>query len=94
MQHLTIKTNNHWCPIIYGYELTGKEREDFNYIDDLDNAQFFRYKGMVYSLEEFIICESEELKEWDGVCGETYFYGVLIKLSKSGDYVKVARFYS
>ena len=95
MQQLTVKTNNQWRPTIYGMDLTQKEREDFDYLGDaLDNSQFFKYKGRVYSFDEFIVCKSEELKEWDGVCSESYFYGVLIKLSKSGDYVKVARFYS
>lgn len=93
MQQLTIKTNSQWRPIIYGYELTEKERKEFDWISDIDNASFFKYKGTVYSLDDFIVCESEEFKGWDGVYNETYFSGVAIKLSKGGEYVKAARYY-
>lgn len=59
----TIITNNVPRPIIYGYELSEKERKEFDFLNfdenklDHDNAlfdQFFRYKEQVYYLGDFL----------------------------------------
>ena len=55
---MQIKTNNQARPVLYSYELTEKERQEFDYIEDIDNsdccASFVRYKGHVYDLGEFV----------------------------------------
>lgn len=54
---LTIKTNNCPRPVLYAYELTDKERKEFDYIENINDddccASFFKYKGQVYHLDEF-----------------------------------------
>jgi hypothetical protein len=92
-----IKTNNVPRPIIYGYELSNKERAYFGYMDadDLDDSPFFRYKGEVYSLNDFIRLNSDgELKGWYGYGAYSLFGRMLIKLSNCGDYVTVGTYYS
>ena len=52
-------TNNKPREVIYGYQLTEKEYQDFDYLgeygsDDMCMAQFIRYKGEVYYLGDFV----------------------------------------
>lgn len=99
MNKLTIKTNNQYRPIIYSYELTASELKDFDYLDhsELCEASFFRYKGRVYDLAQFMRLTSftdGKMKNWDGYHSASYFSGVLIKFNKCGDMVKVATYYS
>lgn len=89
---MKIKTNNIPRPVVYGYELTEKEREDFDYPDDIDTAQFFRFKGQVYGIGEFsrIIpqgskrchpteSDNPDFAGWHGYASDSFFSGVLIK---------------
>jgi hypothetical protein len=84
---MTIITNNQLRPVIYGYELTQKEASRFDYLaeDELPCATFFRYRGEVYDLNEFVrVVPGEDsdgsLKRWDGVSTDTFFSGTLVRL--------------
>ena len=89
---MNIKTNNVPRPILYGYELTEKEKAEFDYLDDVDNAQFFRFKGLLYDIGEFsrIISQGSnrchptesdnpDFAGWNGYLSDSFFSGVLIK---------------
>ena len=85
---MTIKvtTNHHWTHFLYGYELTPKEREDFDYIEDIDNHDFIRYRGMVIDpYEMFAITDTMRLHhdygEWEGYQSDSYFSGIVIRYS-------------
>ena len=95
----TIKTNNQYREIINGFNLTKKEREKFDYYEsdeELDCASFFRYKGNIYDLCEFMRTpkNDEDLKKWDGYLSETYFSGILVKYDDCGEFIKVGSYYS
>lgn len=78
---LTIKTNNQKRDLIGGWMLSDKEKSEFDYIVDFDDAEFFRYKGQLYDVHEFMRIENnEELKGWHGYNNDTYFSGLVIKL--------------
>ena len=94
---MQIITNNHWNDFVYGYELTDTEKADFDYIDEIDSdAYFIRYKGVVYHLEEFMRIEysPDELKDWDGIHNDTFFSGVLIRISDDVEQYQIATCYS
>lgn len=93
MSELTIITNNVPRPIIYGWEIP-EVRDEFDWIsdDDFDMSEFFRYKGRVYSLDEFM--HSSAFPSFDGYAGDSYFSGVLVRLCSDGDHVVVGRYYS
>lgn len=89
---MKIKTNNITRAVVYGYELTAKERADFDYLNDIDNAQFFRFKGLLYDIGEFsrVIphgskrchpteSDNPDFARWDGYLSDSFFSGVLIK---------------
>lgn len=98
----TIKTNNVPRYTIDAYQLTEKERQEFDYIDwqaideGSNSATFFRYKGMLYDLGEFMRVENNEsLKGWDGYSSDSAFSGVMIKWADSDcESVIVATYYS
>lgn len=56
---MKIVTNNVLRDIIDAWELTAKEREEFDYLDwdaiesGSDSASFFRYRGELYDIGEF-----------------------------------------
>ena len=77
---MKIITNNVPRNMIYGYELTDKQKQDFDYLEDIDSHDFVKYKGMVFDVSEFMITE---LEGWDGVSGGSYFHGYLIKIVDS-----------
>lgn len=82
---MEIRTNNIPRDLIGWYQLSEKEREEFDYLDwaaiddGRDSATFFKYKGRLYDLGEFVITP-ESLKPWDGMAGDSAFSGVLIRL--------------
>ena len=92
---MKIITNNHWNNFLYWYELTEKEQAEFDWIENPDEHTFFRYRGWVYSLDDFMLPNHvEELEEWDGYRSDSFFSGVLIKLSDDGEMYQVGTYIS
>jgi len=80
-----------------GWELTDKERAEFDYMSDINEGSFFRYKGAVYDLGEFMRVEEGgplELLGWHGISTDSYFSGTIIRLSRDCESVTVGRIYS
>lgn len=93
---MKVIANNIPRTIISGYELSEAQREDFNYLTDegVDQGRYFMYKGNVYTLSDFMLLSvgREDLKEWDAYMGDSYFSGLVLKLSDCGELVTVGRF--
>ena len=80
MNNIKIITNNKPRQLIYGYELTDKQKQDFDYIEDIDSHDFVKYKNNIYDLSEFMRIENNSsLKDWHGYSSDSYFSGTLIK---------------
>lgn len=84
--NVTIRTNNVPRAVIDAYQLTEKERKEFDYLNwqkidaGEDSASFFRFKGQLYDLGEFIKCPNTAwFKGWNGYCNDSYFSGTVIK---------------
>ena len=78
--------------IVYGYELTKKQRANFDWIpcDEIDSHCFIKYKRAVYSLSEFM---KSPIPFFDGFTADSYFSGVGIRFVDS-ETVIVGRVYS
>ena len=77
---MKIITNNVPRNMIYGYELTDKQKQDFDYIADIDSHDFVKYKDNIYDLSEFMRIENNDnLKDWHGYSSDSYFSGTLVK---------------
>lgn len=95
---MKIITNNTPRTILHGYELTEKEYQDFDYLgeyqsDDMQMAQFIRYRNELYYLGDFVRIEKPgertnpfthtdyggSLSKWDGIRTDSHFSGIVIK---------------
>lgn len=94
---VTIKTNNQWRDLVYRADVPAKVLADqFDYQDADDTTDgFFCYRGHWYHLDCFMRIEGNEaLKGWHGYASDSYFSGVLIKLSEDGEQVMCATYFS
>lgn len=93
---MQITSNNIPRFTIEAYELTDKERLEFDWIDwaEIDTGTvsetFIRYKGQLYSIREFTRCQ--HIPGWHGYNGDSYYSGVLIRLLDDGERVVMGRY--
>ncbi len=98
---MKIQCNNKPRIVLNHWELTEKEQSEFDYLPEGEGS-FFRYKGLVYDLGEFMridkgVAPHPQRPNWekfDGYLSDTFFSGVLVKFSADLDSVIVARYYS
>jgi hypothetical protein len=106
---VTVKTNNvprectmgQWLPgfgALNPGTLYSKLREQFDYLteDEFDSTEFFQYRGVWYSVGDFIrvvAAPHEHLYGWDGYSSDSYFSGVVMKYNYDGTVV-VGRYFS
>lgn len=110
---ITIVSNYQWRELIYGFQLEKKERawalKEYDYLSDepdpdcpdngsrFDNNQFFRYKGELRSLDQYMRMDKQMSAafggKWNGYSNNTYSSGELIRISDDGEGVQVGRFY-
>lgn len=89
--------------LIDGFQLTAKEREQFDYLDwdkiesGNDSASFFRYKGELYDLGTFMRGEDidddsvpEVKRHWDGFFADSFFSGLAVRFTDDYEGVVVA----
>lgn len=84
MADLTILTNNVPRDLLSLWDLTDKERKDFDYVSEDDgHARFFRYRGSVYDAHEFERIPAHHPEEafhrWAGYQSDSFFSGVVIR---------------
>jgi len=90
---MKIVTNNQPRQLLDWDNLTPKEQKELDYFDPSeDSGNFFRYKGQVYDLGEFMRVDS--LPGWDGASAQSAFHGVLVKVVGDCQSVIVGSFYS
>ena len=90
---LTTITNNQYREVLTGYDLPENCHSDFDYMDDITEGSFFKYKGDYYDINEFM-STPEHLDNWHGISSDTFFSAVVILFNDSGNSVKVGRIYS
>ena len=97
MDAIKVITNNVAREIIYWHELSEKERAEFDYCDEF--SQFFRYKGELYHLGEFMAvdhwreCLPDAFRGWDGYQSDSFFSGVLVRYRNNYESVIVGRYF-
>jgi len=90
---IKVTTNNVPRDIIDAYELSESERAEFDYLDweaiddGRDSASFFRFKGELYDLGEFMRDACPE--GWDGGRADSFFSGVVVRIVDDGERVVV-----
>jgi hypothetical protein len=104
MSDVKITTNNVPREIIDATQLSLSARAEFYYLDweaikdGRDSASFFRYKGELYDLGEFMRIESgfasAPFKHWHGVQSDSHFSGLLVRYTPDHDSIIVGRYYT
>lgn len=92
---MIVITNNKPRNFISWHDLTKKEKGQFDYMTNPEESEFFRYRGTVYELGEFMhtSADFQELG-WHGIATHSYFSGVIVKLLPDCDELIVGRYYS
>lgn len=97
MSCLTIKTNRNWREFTYREDVPAHVMADqFDWTDEAHKEHgdysdgFFCYRGFWYHLGDFMRCE--QTPGWDGSHGDSYFSGVLIKISDDGEQYQVGTY--
>lgn len=99
MADIVIRTNNVPRDFVDAWELSPKERAEFDYLDwqaiedGCDSATLFRYKGVLYDLREFQRVQPNSLFDpWDGYMSDSFFSGLVIRLVDNGERCVVGRY--
>lgn len=101
---MQIKTNYHWRELLTGAELPEghyeAKRQELDHLSDEEfiEEQFFCYKGEYLPLSDFLSLQSfpeyirkdSSLKNWQGIRHDTFWTGLLIRVSEDCEYVQVA----
>lgn len=102
---MNIITNNRPRLLLDWNQLTSREQSNFDYLDSDDariGASFFRYRGDVYDMGEFMRIEGamrsnvqfSGFRDWAAYASDSYFSGVLIRFCRNDpDYIIVGRYY-
>jgi len=97
---MEIITNNVPRDILQGYELTDAEKREFDYVNWFavlageENAEFVRYKGTLYHLQDTERVTNNLFPNWDGYVSETFFSGVLFRYVNDFEQIICGRYYS
>lgn len=82
---MKITTNHIPRDVIYGFELTEEQKAEFDYLDSIEDASFFAYRGNIYDLGEFMRIDAKRepclthLAGWDGYSSDTFFSGIVVR---------------
>ena len=90
---MVMTSDNQWHSFIHGHQLTKVQKEDFDWMDNIDNGIFVRYNDSVYSVSELMRFNGDqppELQDYDAYLSESAFSALVIKVSSCGDYYKIA----
>jgi len=98
---MKITTNNQYRELLYANEIPQVVLDnEFDYQDEKTYG-YFKYQSRYYHLDMFLatsdilgINSDSKFKDFHGVYSDSYFSGILIRLSDCGEKVKVASYSS
>ena len=94
---MEITTNNHWREFKYSYEVPTDVIEWKDHLDEIDRHDgWINYRGHWYHISDFLRISnaSDEMSEWHGYSSDSFFSGVLIRLSDDGESYQIATYIS
>ncbi len=99
MSELTIITNhNHRC-FLYGHEVPEAIMADqFDHLDEGEQHDgFIHYRNYWYHVSDFMRIANHpdsEFSSWHGYASDSFFSGVLIRLTNAGDSYQIGTYIS
>lgn len=95
---MKIKSDKKWKNFRYGYELPKKALKDFDWLKDAEDEDgFMNYRGRWYHLQEFMRLDAkapDALSKWHGYSADSYFSGVVIRVSSDGEQYQIGTYFS
>ncbi len=96
---MKIITDHKWKNFLFGYELPATVKTDFDYIDadEIESHDFIKYRGVFYDPSDIMRIEETSplaLFGYHGCHGDSYFSGILIKISDDGEQYQIATYIS
>ena len=98
MSELRITTNGHWRDFIYRMDVPASVLADqFDWTDEAHEEHgdysdgFISYRGCWYHLGDFM---AGGIEGWHGAHGDSYFSGVVIRLSDDGEQYQIGTYIS
>ena len=94
---INIITDHKWKNFLYGNQLTPKERNEFDHLseEEINNGTFIRYCNRVYCLDDFMLIDEKDpfhLFGYVGSYGNSFFSGVIIKISSCVEQYQIATY--
>lgn len=88
-------TNGNSRPLLFWSDLTEKEQAEFDFFDSTCGMDYFRFKGEVYSLDQFVppsgrwscLADGHPYNQWDGHLPDSFFSTVVIKYPREFGYI-------
>lgn len=89
---LTVKTNKVWRDLLTWFDIPESAQKDLDWAKDGDG--FFCYRGVWYNLGQFERLRGGPLTDlgWEGGHADSFFSGVVVKISPDGDRVQVGTY--
>ena len=96
---LKIITDNKWKNFKYGNEVDSrKDYADYDHLsEDEKYDRWIIYRKSLYHLSDFLRINSNSpfnSKKWEGYLSDSFFSGILIKVSQDGEQYKIALYMS
>ena len=93
---MEVITNHHWRPFKYYQDFSEKEQNeiddsyDWMSQEERETADWIEYRNRVYCTQDFMADRNDRFPGWHGYLTDSFFSGLLIKLSDCGDAYKIA----
>lgn len=87
MNKLTIRSNYQTRDLLFWEDLSGYEKSEYSdLLENPEDHQYFRYKGNIYLLSDFMRIEKNAPfpEYWQGYMSDSFFSGILIRLEDQG----------
>lgn len=84
---MNITTDHKWRPFLYRNQIPIKVLvEWFDHLEPDDMDGYFRYRRRWYHISDFM---NSKIEGWDGIHHDSFYSGVVIKISKDGEEYQV-----
>lgn len=95
---IEIVTNHHDRYFKFRYEVPDSVLQNqFDWLDEDNIDCFILYRGIWYHLSEFTGLSPDSIERgsrgWECVCGDSYFSGVLVRVSDDGETYRIGTYY-
>ena len=96
MNNMSIITDNKWKFFKNDYDIPRKVYEDYDWLNEEQKVTgWIHYRKYWYHISDFQVIDPTNTsfpEKWDGYLCDSFFSGILIRLSKDGESYKIGLF--